>query len=173
MKVYDSTCDYGGIVLPFEQIENVWIYDTPFDDVLDASGFTRGSVSISSFNGGSDILRGGSGNDYISAGYGYATMSGGDGNDTFSITSGAIAELSGGSGFDRLAVQNATVTLGSNGQQTIQGIESIDLGSWYNIGRGFYQSLTLDPQWVPGASDFPNDLIVTGVSGAGSEIIKD
>ena len=79
------------------------------DNTLDASGFTRGGLTINAGGGNDDItgtafddvIDGGDGNDTIRGGQGDDNISGGDGNDLIAANSGNDT-ANGGAGADRI-----------------------------------------------------------------------
>lgn len=86
----------------FEQVE---LWGTDGDDVLNASGFTLGPVTFFGF-GGNNVLRGGAGDDYLDS-FSELTVStiasGGAGNDTIYV-GGVMNDVRGGAGDDVITV---------------------------------------------------------------------
>jgi Ca2+-binding RTX toxin-like protein len=115
-------------------IEGVLLTASARGSVINASGYTLGSVTIVG-SSGNDTLTGGAGNDVIVAGAGRDSVSGGAGNDLIMGNSGRDT-LSGGSGDDTIiggrgrdSIEgglDADVLLGGRGSDTIGGGDGDD-----------------------------------------------
>ncbi|NLC71635.1 MAG: DUF4347 domain-containing protein, partial [Desulfuromonadaceae bacterium] len=77
----DAVLTTDGVVDSLLGIEGAVLIGGGGDNIIDASGFTLGSVSLVG-GAGNDTLTGGSGDDYLSGGLGNDILSGGGGIDT-------------------------------------------------------------------------------------------
>ncbi|MBI1311532.1 hypothetical protein GC176_09510 [bacterium] len=116
----------AGTGLVLISVEGVALVAGPTDSLLDASGYTGGSVMLVG-GPGNDTLLGGSGNDNINGYGGNDSLSGGAGNDV--LTGGAGNDSAdGGAGNDTLRGNSGADTLrGGEGDDLIYGDADADL----------------------------------------------
>jgi Ca2+-binding RTX toxin-like protein len=130
------------------------------DNVIDASAFTLGAVTLFG-NNGNDTLRGGSGADELFGGEGNDALFGGDGNDTLAGAAGNDAlyggigddllrgdqgdDLLNGGGYDpMLSLTDDDELRGGSGNDTYVFDQSLQLGTDQVIelaGGGYYDVL--------------------------------
>ncbi|HEY9699550.1 MAG TPA: calcium-binding protein [Trichocoleus sp.] len=111
----------GASTTTFKNIESATLFGGAGDNVLDASKFTLGSVSLQGENGNNTLL-GGSGNDFLTAGIGDDRFTGGAGNDT----------IDGGFGVDTIQETGNTFTVSNtsllgNGIDEFKNVEVVEL----------------------------------------------
>ena len=153
------------------------IYGDTGDDVLDGFGgndslYGDGADFASST--GNDTLRGGDGNDslfgdeFYGGGTGNDILDGGDGNDylrgfggddIFRIANASFSNIIADSGHDKLVLVGTGINLNLVYNNSITGIEAIDISGSGN------NSLTIDQARVLAISDSTDTLIVSGNAG--------
>ena len=112
-------------VFTLTSVERATLTGGAGNNVLDASTFTLGIVTLSGGNG-NDTLLGGSQNDSLTGGDGNDTLGGSDGNDSLTAGNGDDS-LSGGNGTDTLTGGNGNDTLnGGSGNDTLAGSAGSD-----------------------------------------------
>jgi Ca2+-binding RTX toxin-like protein len=153
------------------------IYGDTGDDVLD--GFAGndtlyGDGADFASSTGNDTLRGGDGNDslfgdeFYGGGTGNDILDGGDGNDylrgfggddIFRIANASFSNIIADSGHDKLVLVGTGINLNLVYNNSITGIEAIDISGSGN------NSLTIDQARVLAISDSTDTLIVSGNAG--------
>ncbi|KYC36879.1 hypothetical protein WA1_45295 [Scytonema hofmannii PCC 7110] len=152
-------------------IEQVTLVGGNSDNIINASTFTLGNVSLSG-GAGNDTVSGGAGNDTVSGGAGNDTVSGGMGNDT----------IDGGDGIDLLS-ETANVNfiltnsqLTGTGNDTLSSIEQAKLAGGNGDNTIDASAFTLGTVSLFGGAG--NDVIKGGTShdsisgGSGNDTIN-
>ena len=97
-------------------VESASLLGSADDDLIDASAFTAGGVTLDG-DAGNDTLLGGSRNDVIDGGTGDDSVAGDGGDDTFITTASATTSIDGGIGIDTVHFdsEGATATITGTG----------------------------------------------------------
>jgi Ca2+-binding RTX toxin-like protein len=107
LRLTDTVLEADGLAIPDHGFEAVDVTGTSAADILDASEFTLGPVTLAGL-AGNDTLAGGSGDDELTDGDGANSISGGAGNDTINTEGNELMVIAGnridaGPGDDRVA----------------------------------------------------------------------
>ena len=138
-------------------------------NVIDASAFTEGTVTMVGASGndtlkggsGDDSLSGSDGNDFLAGGAGNNVLTDGDGDDVLTVNDLEFIQVAGGNGSDELILDASDLILDlrSVADSDLTGIELIDItGSGDN-------KLVANYQEVLNLSDTSNQLSVIGDTG--------
>lgn len=155
--VVNDTLSTGAGTDTLEGINEVILLGTPNDDLLDASQFTAGPVTLDG-GAGNDTLLGGRGPDSILGGLGDDLLVGGAGDDT----------LAGGPGNDILRAgrgNDVLIVRRTEGVDTIDAGTGVDRLDYAAEGRPFARDatgITVDGAKVVQFTDPPESLVADG-----------